>query len=372
MVPLPERARSALERLVKDLSVQETVSGVGLFGSWSRGDAVPSSDLDLLVVDRRDFEYEYVERLEFEGILMDLDYVPRKWITGSVPPELDQKLHEVGVLYDRDGSLAHTKDWMAKTYRTPDRVDIRSEAWLVESDMYLSRASSAQARGDPQSACVFAGLGMGSILKIPIEVSQLPISNTHFIEALQESAERVGMPGLLDGYLTAARLSGVDEAEAERKLELFRAASKDIASFMGDNPAAIESLHFKVKTRLRYYGKSAFLRGMVDRSKALIEAGTATEAAHYLLQALIDEVENYAWLASSVAGARLDYTTLFRSLRGLKEAPASVYKNAAEALRLEGATPEEAVEAVKAAKETNFKLRRQRKALISKFVKPPA
>ena len=63
MVQLPDRVRSILEKIVRRLSRRETVSGVGLFGSWSRGEAVMSSDVDLLIVDNEDFDYEFVESL---------------------------------------------------------------------------------------------------------------------------------------------------------------------------------------------------------------------------------------------------------------------------------------------------------------------
>jgi len=372
LVRLPEGIRKVLEKLVRDLSAQEAVSGVGLFGSWSRGDAVPSSDADLLIVSTRNFDYEYVERLEFEGLLIDLNYIPKDWITGPVPPEIDQKIYEVNVLYDRDWSLTNTKEWMSKTYRKPERVDIRTEAWLVDSDMYLSRASSASTRGDFQSACLFASLGMECILKIPIEVSQLPISNSHFIEALQKSLEKMEMSDLFTRYIAAARLSRMDQTGAQEKLDLFRAASEDVASLMRDHSSILDSLHSKVKAALQYYGKPALLRGMVDRTKAMIDAGTGVEAAHYVLRTLAAMIENYAWLASAVEGVKLNSTTLFRSLRGFKKTPARVYKSAVEAFNIGDVSREEAEEAVKSARETTFSLRQRRKQLIRKFVKLPA
>ena len=141
-------------------------------------------------MDKRDLNYEYVERIEFEGLLIDLNYIPKKWITGVVPPEIDQKLYEINVLYDRDWSLTNTKERMSKSFRRPERVDVRTETHLLESDTYLSRASSAYAREDFQSALIFAGMGMEFISKILMEVNLLPISNSRFMEALQKSAEK--------------------------------------------------------------------------------------------------------------------------------------------------------------------------------------
>lgn len=372
LVRLPERVREVIKSLVRDLSERETVLGVGMFGSWSRGDAVPSSDVDVVIVDGREFDYEYVERIESGGLLVDLNYIPRKWITGSVPPEIDQKLFEAKVSYDRDRSLTNVKNWMSKTFWRFERVDLRTETYLIESDMYLSRASSAHAKGDFQSACVFAGVGMESILKILIEVNQFPISNSRFIEAVGESAEAVEMPELIADYLVTARLSDVNRRDAEKKLNLFKDAWEDVASFMKEHASTLDSLHFKIKTKLQYYGNPVFLEGMTARSQALMNIRTRAEAPHYMIHTLTELLENYAWLASAVEGVKLDYTILLRSLRDFKKSPTRVYKTAVEALNVESVSQKEAKKAVECAKGTILAVRRQRKELIKKFVKPPA
>ncbi len=370
MVHLSEKVRGALEKLVRKLSAQETVSGIGLFGSWSRGDAVPSSDVDLLIVNGRVFNYEYVERLETDGLLIDLDYVPKKWIKGSMPPEMDQKIYEMLILYDRDWSLTDTKNWVSKAYATPERLDIRTEAYVIESDLYLSRATSALARGDFQSACVFASMGTEAILKILIDINLMPISNSHFIRVLEEAAKRSGMPELFVGYLTLARLQSIDRIEAERKLNLFKEIWKEITSFMDDHASTLDSLHFKTKTRLKYYGKPAFLEGLVARSRAIVNIEVFNEAAHYVLRALIEMLENYAWLVSAEKGVKLNYTTLFHSLMEMEKPPMRVYEAAVEAFNVADADRQETEKAIKFAKETNLKLRQQRKELIKKFTKP--
>jgi len=63
----------------------------------------------------------------------------------------------------------------------------------------------------------------------------------------------------------------------------------------------------------------AFLQGMVMRTKSLINSGKAIEATHYLNDVLVDLIENYAWLKSSVDKVKMDYTTLMRSLKGLEK-----------------------------------------------------
>jgi len=71
-----------------------------------------------------------------------------------------------------------------------------------------------------------------------------------------------------------------------------------------------------------------------------------------------------------VEGFRLDYTTLFRSLKGLKETPTRVYEAAVEAFGVEDVTRREAEEVLKLARETALEVRRQRRELIRRFVGP--
>lgn len=367
MVRLPEKIRSTLEKLVQNLRTQETVSGIGLFGSWSRGDADLTSDVDLLIIDERNFNYEYTDRLELDNLLVDLNYIPKKWITGPVPPEIDQKLYEVYILYDRDWSLANTKKWNSRTYRKPERVDIGTEAYLVNSDIYLSKATSAHARGDFQSACVFAGIGVEFILKAFIEVNMLPISNSHFVRALKKSTEKLGMPKFFNNCLATLRLSRLNRRDAEKKIGLFKGVWDDVATFMIDHASALDSLHFKVKTRLEYYGKRGFLKGLVARAEAIIYQGMYAEASHYVLRTFVDMLENYAWLTSAQNGFKFSHTTLFRSLRDLKETT-ETYENAVAAFNVNNVDRKEADETIKLAKETILNVRRQRKHLIYRFI----
>ena len=60
------------------MRVKENVYGIGLFGSRSRGDAVSSSDVDLLILDKAKLSDEYVERIEACGINIE---GKNKWLT---------------------------------------------------------------------------------------------------------------------------------------------------------------------------------------------------------------------------------------------------------------------------------------------------
>ena len=373
MVKLPKRISGVLDTLIKDLRSRESISGVGLFGSWSRGDAVISSDVDLLIVDRREFEYEYVERLELDDVLIDLDYVPEKWIAKEVPPEIDQKLYEMQILYDRNWILANTREWMRKTYWKHERVDIRTENYLIEADTYLSRAASARHRGDLQSAILYTWVGLDPILKILIEASMLPVSNSHFVEAVSEAARRLGMSDIFDDYLEMAGFSSLTVDEVEGRLEALEGLWREAVAFIGGHSATLETLHIKVRNALKYYGKPGFLKGMLLRSRALLDSEMPAEAAHYISRASIEFLENYMWLRAAVEGTRFDYTMLIKALRGGKDVVPKVYEYSVKVLGLEEHPSEEKIDdSIAKAREIALNLRRRRKTLIRENVKPPA
>jgi len=365
MIQLPEKTRKSLDRLVKNLKTRDSVSSISLFGSWSRGDAAPSSDVDLLISDGGNFNYEYVERLEQNGTLIDLNFVPQKWITGPVPSEIDQKIYEAYILYDRDWALTNTKEHMTKSYYTPERLGIRAESYVVDADIYLSRATSAQARGDIESAKVFATISAQAILKIIIEACKQPISSSRYIETLRRAAEQLSKTSLFANYLSIASLDSLDEKTVEERLGSFKAVWDEISSFTKINAPLLNSVHFKIRTKLNYYTAPAFLQGMILRSQALINEGAYQETAHYILNVLVDMLENYAWLKAAEQNIRLDYTTLFRSLKGFKQKPSTIHKNATKALGIESLDEKHVEKTVALAKQVVLEVRGQRKALLS-------
>ena len=272
VITLPEKVRRTLEKVVKEMRVKENVYGIGLFGSRSRGDAVSSSGVDLLILDRDKFSDEYVERIEAGGLLVDLDHVPKQWIYGPIPPEADQKLYEMQILYDRDWSLTNTKLLMAKSYGSPERIDIRTEAHVVESDIYLSRATSAFSREDFQSAHLFAIAALESILMVLIEVALEPFSSSRFLEKLDTSTQKFSVQSLFGEYLKTSGLDRADEASVKEKVRLFKTIWDEMSVAARRSSQALESAHFRVRMKLGYYLNPAFLSGAVMRTGSLIDS----------------------------------------------------------------------------------------------------
>jgi predicted nucleotidyltransferase len=368
MIMLPEKIRRAVEKLVSEMRIRENIYGIGLFGSWSRGDAAASSDVDLMILNKEDFNTEYVERIELNGLFIDLDHVPKQWMNGPIPPEIDQKLHEMQILYDRDWSLHNMKLLMAKSYASPERVDIRTEAHMVDSDIYLSRATSAFSREDFRSAHLFATSALEKILKVLVEIALEPFSNSRFVEKLEASAAKLEMPSLFNEYLEMTRLNKVDNSSVKEKLRLFKLIWDEMKATVTHNLQAFEFSHFKVKTQLNYYLNPAFLQGMVMRTNSLVESGKVAEASRYLNVIFLDIVENYAWLKSSIDKIKVDYTTLLRSLESLEEKNPRNYSCIIKFLDLNDTTKLDASGTIGKVREIVLKIRSERKILIKNYL----
>jgi len=364
---LPENSRSVLERLLKDLESRESVVGVGLFGSWSRGDASLSSDVDLLVVDGRDFEYEYVERAEIENVFLDLDYVPSKWVLKQIPSEIDQKLFESQVLFDRNGRFAVAKELMSKNYWTLERAEMRIGDFIVQADTYLSRIVSALNRDDFQSAKVSAVFGLTAAMRVLLEVARKPYSNSRFLRMLESTTIRLGKSELYEEYVDLSGLSRLNRQNAEGILDSVSEIWQQVINFVQANSSKIENIHVRVKNELNYYCKENFLKGMQARAQTLINESLYEEAAHYLFRASIGMLENYVWLLSSLEGTRFDYTYLFQRLKTSSLSAPSIYQKAVDAFNLADVSQNEAEEAQKKAKEIVSAVRKKRREFAETF-----
>jgi predicted nucleotidyltransferase len=364
---LPEKTRGVLERLLKDLESRESVLGVGLFGSWSRGDASLSSDIDLLIVDGRDFNYEYVERVELENVFIDLNYVPAKWVTRQIPPEIDQRLFEAQVLFDRNGKLAVTKDLMLKNYWTFDRAEVRIGDYIVQADTYLSRVASALNRDDFQSAKVSAVFSVAAIMRILLEVARKPYSSSRYLRMLESATIRLGKNELYEEYLDMAGLTRLSKQDVEGMLGSVSDMWQKVISHVEANSSKVESVHIRVRNDLNYYCRASFLKGMQTRASTLINESLYEEAAHYLFCTSVSMLENYVWLLSTLEGTRFDYTYLFQWLKNSSLSPPDVYQRAVDAFDLRDVSRSEAEKALKKAKEIVLGIRQKRKDYAAVF-----
>jgi predicted nucleotidyltransferase len=363
----PEKMRRTLEMLVNELKAKMNVYGVGLFGSWGRGDAMASSDVDLFILNKTEANYEYVERLEAGGLFVDLNFVPRKWFHGPMPPETDQKRYELQILYDRDWLLTNTKLLLVKSYGSPERLGIRTENHLASSDIFLSRATSAYSRQDYSSGYIFAVLALENILRIMGEIALEPFSNSHFLERMERSTTKLGVHDVFEEYLEISGINGVSEAGMRDKLRLFKAVWEEICLKARKVLQKSRSTHSMVRANLDYYLNPAFLHGVITRTNSIVDSGEIIEASHYLKSIFLVIAENYVMLGpSGEKTLKADCTILMRSLKNLEESNPKSYGYIADLLDLNEIGRTEANEAIEKARKIALKIRRDRKSLIKK------
>jgi len=364
---LPENSRSVLQQLLKDLESRESITGVGLFGSWSRGDASLSSDIDLLVVEEKDFDYEYVERAEIDDVFLDLDYIPSKWILRQIPPEIDQKVFESQVLLDRKGRFTAAKDIMSKNYWTLERAETRIGNHILQADTFLSRIVSALNREDFQSAKVSAVFGAASVMRVLLEVARKPYSSSRFLRMLESATIRLGVNDLYGEYLELTGLTRLSRQNAEGILNSVSEMWQQVKRFVQENSSKTANIHINVKNELNYYCKENFLKGLEARAQTLINESLYEEAVHYLFCASISMLENYVWLVSSLEGTRFDFTYLFQKLKNSNLSPKSIYQKTVDAFNLSDISQNEANKAQQKAKEIVSKLRKKRREFAETF-----
>lgn len=362
---LPERFSGVLSGLIEDLKAREVVLGFGLFGSWSRGDATPASDVDLLVVESREYDYDYVERIELNGCLLDLNYVSKYWIA-KMPPEIDQKIYEMKILFDRDGSLTKAKNLMSRIYWKPERIELRTESYLFEADSYLSRARQAFNRGDYRSAKVNAIRSLWAAAKILIEVGRRFILNSSFIRSLEPACKSLDMYAFYRGYIEVAGFDKLGKSDVKLMLDSLLSAWEGIMKFTAAIPQMPKDAHPKFSAKLNYYGRESFIKGLKAKINDLLEV-SPIESANYIFHTSMDALESYVYIASILEGVRFDYATILKHLSELKRSPSGVYYGVIRALRVENVSDKEAENTLKIVANAVLDLRQKRKELIARL-----
>lgn len=364
---MAEKVRKALEKIVKEVTTREGIYGVGFFGSWSRGDADESSDVDLLVIDGRVVD-EYIVRTTSNGLFVDLNFIPKDWIRGVIPPELDQTLYEAKVLYDRDWSLADAKMLMAKIYGLPERVELRFRTHIMESDIYFSRAASAIFRGDFRSAQLYAKIAAKEAVKGLMEIAQEPISESRFLHGFEAAAEKLGKKEIFKRYLEIAETSDGEENVAKEKLRLLKAVWDELSYVIRQHTKEMEKMHFKIKSKIEYYFNPLFLQGAILRADSLIATKSIADAIHYLDGFFFPMMENYAWLKAAIEKKRLGYICLMDSLEKLEKKNPRNYQNIIEFFDLAHLEKEDAAETVKKVRNFLLEIRAEGKILIKNHI----
>lgn len=364
---MPKGLGSIFNRFIEDLAKQATVSSIGLFGSWSRYDASPTSDFDVLVIDRRGVEYEFHETVEYDGAIMDITHIPKKWVEEVINPHVDHILHETIILYDPGGILKRARDWVEANYRSPGRLEVRTEEYLTDADTYHSRASSAMVRDDLETASLFSDMSLRPVAQVIMEIAGLPITRSAFIWNLRRACEKIDMIGVYKVIISNTRLAGLERADVLMYLDRFEGLWRRISQYMEDNRDVVEGLHERLRDEINYLTGPPMLKGIFARAEEMVDENNFIEAAHYMRSWLQPLIEGYAWLISAKQGAKLDYTSLFKTIR-LYEGAAGIFDSAAEIFNIKNIERSAVKHEIETSRSVIAYVRKNRRELIDRFI----
>ena len=155
-----------VEDVTEPLRRDENVRGVLLTGSRARGDALPGSDLDLLVLVETSAEPSFCSEI-VEGTLVERHV---RDVAGAKARLLENPMELYGYLdgravYDPDGLLAELKEFAGnrfEDYRTPARKKSAIFYWLKSASLKLNAAMAA---GDLQQLGYYSSLNSWKVLE---------------------------------------------------------------------------------------------------------------------------------------------------------------------------------------------------------------
>ena len=327
--------RSIINSFVDELSGDESVASVGLFGGWVSYEAFGSSSVDVLVVDWSGRDYESRELRGYRGLVMDVDRVPLSWVGGVVSPEVDHKVRGAMIMHDPGGMLRRAQDFLEVNYRSQGRLEMRAEGYLSSAEMYLSRISSALSRGDRETACVFAEMGAASAALVLVDLAGLSPGLSSSVWDLRRACERFGMLDVYRDFLEVGRYVGIDGVEASRVRGCFEEVWGRVLQFLGENRGVVGGLHERLRSELGYSADPLMLGVALGRSGEMLGGCDVVGAVSYLRGRLLPLLEGLGWVASAKVGDRFDYTCLFRMLGGLGGGR-GVYEGAVDVFGLRG------------------------------------
>jgi hypothetical protein len=362
MEALPGSIRGAFSRLVEGLTGDPGLQALGLFGSWVRGEATASSDFDVLVVEGLGLDYEYSEAEVREGLVVDLHRVPSGWVREPVSPLIDNRLHETLVLHDPEGVLGAAKGFMERSYMRPRRVEARTDGLLATSEMHLSRASAAFARGDPETSSAYVWAGLLSAAEVLMDIAGVPVTRRQFVWSLRRACVKLGMMGVYREFLSLNGVSGVGPDMVSDALGGFEATWGGVSSFVSEHGGVLGGLHGKVRRDVEYLVSGPVLDGVVARVGEMVDVGSLVEAVVFLRGWMLPLLEGYAWVVSAVEGEKYEYTSLFRVVGG------DVREGALGVLGLSGVSERGAGDLLAEARRLVGDLRLDRRRLVDSFV----
>ncbi len=366
LIALPIVIRSALDAFVRELTGRGEVAGVCLLGGWPLFDAPAGNALDVLVF-KSEADFEFHELVGLEGLMLDLNTIPLRWIGEVVRPEVDHRLHEASVLHDPTGILGKAKGFVEDNFRTPGRVEIRTEGHIATADMYLSRSTSALTRNDLETTSIYACASLESLALVLMEVAGIPISRKDLVWNLRRACEALGMMGFFREFIELGRLRNLSGGEVEGIVDRFKVVWRIISNHADEHREVVDRLHEVLRRELGYLTSPWMLDLILSRTGGMLDVGNFAGAVLYLRGWLRQFLEAHAWVLTARRGDRFDYTSLFRVIGG-EGCVEGVRESAVEVFGLERLDRRGVSGDVEGVREAVSMVRSARRGLINGFL----
>jgi predicted nucleotidyltransferase len=174
----PETHRAVVAELLAELQQRPEIAGILLIGSLGRGNAIPGSDIDLLLLlDDGRSEERPVQHQERRDLWIELHQRDAAWAETQMlrDEEWIYAYLEGRILYDPQGEVARiitiARDHFA-SYRTPSESKARLR-FLAERTLH--KLDSALEAGDHDRAATIVGLGASGIVRLLWAAHERPI-----------------------------------------------------------------------------------------------------------------------------------------------------------------------------------------------------
>lgn len=201
-----EAHRRVVIELLDEARQCPEVVGVLLIGSLARGNAVPGSDVDLLLLADGRSEEQPVRHEERQGLWVELHQRDVAWAKAQMgrDPEWLYAYLEGRILYDLEGELA----WLTAfarhrfaAYHTPP-ADKARVAFMAERTR--AKLQAALDAGDPARAGTIVGLGADAIVRLLWAAHDRPIVGP--TNLWQHLSDLTDLPAALHGQVRALLL----------------------------------------------------------------------------------------------------------------------------------------------------------------------
>jgi predicted nucleotidyltransferase len=354
-----------LDSFVKKVSDIETVMGIGLFGSWARYEFSLRSNVDILIVDESDRNFDFNELLEFENFIFDVSRIPLVKLRKIVMPSMDHLLYGMHILYDPKKVLERVKKFEEEKFRTIGRIELRFENKVVTADSRLSRASSALSRKNFETALLFSFFSISPIAEVLIDLAGLPLTTKSMIWNLRRACEKLDDLETYNKIIKNLNLYGADKNGVLKNIkisqEIWHSMSEDII----EKYDKINNVPDNINHNIKYLTNALMTKKINFEIADFLKNNNFFDAIYRLRFHLFRLIVFYARIITLNKGNKFDYTSIFKTI---KESTQEIHEQALQIFGFINYDPKKIRKIYEENRSFIMKFRKQRLKYINKIL----